>query len=148
MGLASMPFSTAGLTILWIRCPGCGQRTEKLDTVLVRKSNVSVQRLRLADRFRYAGEPAPDQTDGVELRAHRCRADGASNRAVTPAAGLPTLTASRSAIADWPIATVDAIMEQAFVGVLQRPRKTSGRRTRGLLFRIGRVAVFGFGFLG
>jgi len=35
-----MPFSTAGLTILWIRCPGCGQRTEKLDTVLVRKSNV------------------------------------------------------------------------------------------------------------
>ena len=35
-----MAFSAADLTILRIRCPGCGQHTEKLVTVLVRKSNV------------------------------------------------------------------------------------------------------------
>jgi hypothetical protein len=33
-------FSAADLTILRIRCPGCGQHTEKLVTVLVRKSNI------------------------------------------------------------------------------------------------------------
>ncbi len=35
-----MAFSAADLTILRIRCPGCGQHTEKLVTVLVRKSNI------------------------------------------------------------------------------------------------------------
>jgi hypothetical protein len=35
-----MTFSAADLTILRIRCSGCGQHTEKLVTVLVRKSNV------------------------------------------------------------------------------------------------------------
>jgi ribosomal protein S27E len=35
-----MAFSAADLTILRIRCAGCGQHTEKLVTVLVRKSNV------------------------------------------------------------------------------------------------------------
>ena len=32
-----MKFSTADLTILRIRCPKCGQHTEKLVTLLVRK---------------------------------------------------------------------------------------------------------------
>jgi hypothetical protein len=35
-----MAFSAADLTILRIRCSGCGQHTEKLVTVLVRKSNI------------------------------------------------------------------------------------------------------------
>jgi hypothetical protein len=35
-----MAFSAADLTILRIRCPACGQHTEKLVTVLVRKSNI------------------------------------------------------------------------------------------------------------
>jgi transcription elongation factor Elf1 len=35
-----MAFSAADLTILRIRCPECGQHTEKLVTVLVKKSNI------------------------------------------------------------------------------------------------------------
>lgn len=35
-----MSFSAADLTILRIRCPACGQHTEKLVTVLVRKSSI------------------------------------------------------------------------------------------------------------
>jgi hypothetical protein len=35
-----MRFSAADLTILRIRCPACGQHTEKLVTVLVKKTKV------------------------------------------------------------------------------------------------------------
>jgi transcription elongation factor Elf1 len=35
-----MAFSAADLTILRIRCPECGQHTEKLVSVLVKKSNI------------------------------------------------------------------------------------------------------------
>lgn len=37
LGQTGMKFSTADLTILRIRCPKCGQHTEKLVTLLVRK---------------------------------------------------------------------------------------------------------------
>jgi transcription elongation factor Elf1 len=36
-----MSFSAADLTILRIRCPECGQHTEKLVTVLVRRSSIA-----------------------------------------------------------------------------------------------------------
>jgi hypothetical protein len=35
-----MPFSAADLTLLRIRCPGCGQHTEKLVTVLARRDTI------------------------------------------------------------------------------------------------------------
>jgi len=35
-----MKFSTADMTILRIRCPKCGQHTEKLVAVLVRKTSI------------------------------------------------------------------------------------------------------------
>jgi hypothetical protein len=35
-----MKFSTADLTILRIRCPKCGQHTEKLVVLLVRKNSL------------------------------------------------------------------------------------------------------------
>jgi ribosomal protein S27E len=36
-----MPFSAADLTLLRIRCPGCGQHSEKLVTVLVKKDAIA-----------------------------------------------------------------------------------------------------------
>lgn len=35
-----MPFSAADLTLLRIRCAGCGQHTEKLVTVLAKKDTL------------------------------------------------------------------------------------------------------------
>jgi hypothetical protein len=35
-----MAFSAADLTLLRIRCPGCGQHSEKLVTVLVKKDAI------------------------------------------------------------------------------------------------------------
>jgi hypothetical protein len=36
-----MPFSAADLTLLRIRCAGCGQHTEKLVTVLAKKESIT-----------------------------------------------------------------------------------------------------------
>jgi DNA-directed RNA polymerase subunit RPC12/RpoP len=36
-----MPFSAADLTLLRIRCAGCGQHTEKLVTVLAKKDTIA-----------------------------------------------------------------------------------------------------------
>ena len=36
-----MPFSTSDLTLLRIRCTGCGQHTEKLVTVLAARASIA-----------------------------------------------------------------------------------------------------------
>ncbi len=36
-----MPFSTADITLLRIRCTGCGQHTEKLVTVLAKRDSIA-----------------------------------------------------------------------------------------------------------
>jgi DNA-directed RNA polymerase subunit RPC12/RpoP len=41
VGIRAMKFSTSDLTILRIRCQKCGQHTEKIVTILVRKDAIA-----------------------------------------------------------------------------------------------------------